>query len=547
VLKNYLIDYKVSDDFHYIGQEILGVSANSAWIGDTLTLRAKNLDFRHIPLEGYCNFDILHITKRWQDSMSFIINGSFDASEFLVKIQMATKNNELNYYSFYTVFEKTLTKRLPLLVSTGKAGYAYQEPIFPQAKGVQLQNPSCGVIIQSAGGGSKFTYRMTEPLLVDVPLVPGEYTMQVYAGANHLSNTLPFAVKAPVPESLSPIPFNRNTALEVRGKYLPYSCDYLFTHLESGRKIYHRDWHLDTSNPGQQQLIPEELLGSGTYQAAIEIAGKSYPFPGTVTVTDHFSYLRKMNTPFDTYYSTKPGFALNNKLYVPYGTSKYVVDLATGSVSLKSGYYNFNGLPVFFNNTVYMTFYNYSTEDFALYRFNESVGEFTELSNTGLLVGKIRPAIGVYNNQLIAIASGSIFQYNDKWSLLSTLKNPGNFSIRADQILSRNGNLYLFDMTFGTVTVIETASWTVLRQIRMPSAYESYRFYLFEQNGQMVYYAIPKGIFANYLAYRLNDSTEGFEALDPKQLKWVDDYSFCPDGKGNIYLIDNQYIYQYKP
>lgn len=533
-----------------ISQQFLGVTAKSAMNDDTLTLRALNMDFRKFPIYGEANGIPMEVVNKWQDSVSFILHSDYHSPEFRLSFILNREENSFPFGTLFTAYTQTITHLPPVLVSTGKTEYSYLEPIYINARGIEFGRYSSSVIIKTADGSRTFTFMPLLPLAQNQQqLPPGNYTMQVSTEGNRFSNILSFAVKAPVPLSISPSVTGRTTPMEVSGNYLPAVSDVVFTHQASGRKFYKREWPTKTNAPGPQPLLIDDLIGSGTYSAAIEIPGQTYPFPGTVTVADHFEYVRKINSALPWEYDARPSFAIGRKLYVPMSTILFTINLDNGSLTSKSINESVNGQPVFFNNNVYMSHYNYAGSVLMnVFYFDPITSNWRILGGPALPISKLRPALGVFNNQLIAICNNSIYRYDQGWILLNDIENPRGYHLTGDQVLYHNGNLYLFDLTFGYVNVINTATWTADRQIKLPNTYRGWERFAFEQEGAVYYYAIPENTGSTqYKAYRFNSADETLELLEPGKLNYARNYTFCPDGAGNTYFIDNTYIYKFKP
>lgn len=546
-LYNYKKIYLVSDKFHYLGQNILECSPNTAWIGDTIKLYAKNTDFSKMQLQLFSAGRVFPIVHKWKDSLDFIVQGIGSESTFNLDIMLPVSQPEYPYVSFTKkIDQKVIIHRPPLLVSLNKTDYAYRDPFLTQAKGLNWYNGLAGIVFNSTDGSVNLSLPLYNHETIYNELVPNDYSVQVSSNKNLLSNSLSFTVHAPSIENVSPSTFTRDNVIDVSGKFLPTYADYVFTHQESGRTFWTGASWNGPRTPTLQQVSPLVLLGEGTYRVEFKIAGKSYPYPGTLTLNDHFKFIRKLNAPLMKSTSRGCGFVHNNKVYIPQSNGMNIVDLATGNVRLKDENYSFDLRPVFLNDKIYMYIYT-DAGGYQLCTFNEVTEGWDKVDMTGLPVLREGFPIGVHNNHLVAIYQGKIYQYDQTWTLLADSRDLGNY-LFINYILSRNGNLYLFDFYNGTTTVISATDWKVIRQMRMPHNYQNSLRYVFELNNELYYFAIASGSGdQDYVSYHFNSNSETFEPLSPRKFRWDYYYHFCPDGKGNVYFFDNDYLYKFNP
>jgi len=545
--KNYLI----IDKFAYHAQNIQYVSPNMAWIGDTILLYAKNIDFRRILL-NIINPDpkllsdggqSLIITRKWKDSIAFVLNGSSEASKFNLDIQFGKTSLGWPNKIYSTVNQVELDHRAPLLESLEKKEFVYGEHIMWKTKGMYFNGALQGHTFKSVNGlFSLSSFETDNHPWNSGKLEPGDYNLQLYA-AGRLSNIELITIKSPAIESIMPKSFNRDNMVQINGKSLPYYGDYIFTHLESGRIFTKRNENY--GDYSMQKINPVTLIGNGSYQVEIKTPEKSYKYSGTIQLSDYFNFFKKTDVQVSPNSSVGCGIAINNKLYIPQQNGMSIIDLETGSIRVKSGYFNYAQQPVFLNNKIYR--YVYKDQKFALCTFNTESEDWDRINIEGLPVVESTAAIGVYNNHLIAFAQGGIYQFDQSWSLLGNIKNKGNYHIGADYILSGNGYLYLFDFYYGETTVLLPVDWSTVKQIKMPDQYHNSLRYIFELNGDMYYGAVPYGYDEQYSFYKFIYKEEKFETLMPKNLIFSVNYHFCPDGKGTVYFVDQNYVYKFNP
>lgn len=548
-LSNYKKIYLISDKFHYLGQSILNCSPNAAWIGDTVKLYGKNTDFSKMQLKIFSAERFFPIVHKWKDSLDFIVQGIGTESTFNLDILLPVSQPEYPYVSYTKkIDQKVVIHRPPLLESLNKTDYAYRDPFVTQAKGLNWWNGLAGIVFHSTDGSVNLSLPLYQNESIYDALIPNDYKVQVSTNKNLISNTLFFTVHAPSIERISPSTFTRGEVMDVSGKYLPNYADYVFTHQESGRTFSIREFWDGPKTPTLQQFSSNVLLGEGAYRVEFKIGGKSYPYPGTLTLNDHFKFLRKLNAPLIKTTSAGRGFVINSKIYIPQSNGMSIVDLATGNVRLKNGDYTFDLRPVMVDDKIYMYTYK-GNGGYELGIFNEMTEEWDNVNMTGLPVTWDAAPIGVHNNHLVAIFRGKIYQYDQTWTLLADSRDLGNYNLFIDYILSRNGKLYLFDFYNGTTTIVSASDWKVIRQIRMPHNYQNSARYIFELNNELYYFAMPSGIGdrVDYESYHFNASNETFEALSPKKFRWDDRYHVCPDGKGNVYFFDDDYLYKFNP
>ena len=299
----------------------------------------------------------------------------------------------------------------------------------------------------------------------------------------------------------------------------------------------------DGSNTSQL-IDPINIFGKGDYQLEIKIGDKSFKYPGVVHMNDYFDYQMKLTDPIAQSSSVGCGFTLNNKLYIPQQSGKMsIVDLGTGNVRSKPGYYNYDHQPVFLANKVYMNIYKEDLMRYALCSFNEATEEWDELNMDGVLTDFSLKGLGVFNNQLLIISSkGDVYKFDQKWILLNNIKLNLYF---IHYIHSIYGNLYLCDFYQGNIIVVSTSDWTILKLIKMPGIYENSLRYIFDKEGTMFFCAKPGGGVEDQYNFFKFTAEEKFEALIPKKMVFDFNYHFCPDGKGNIFFINKEYVYKF--
>ena len=540
--------YSITENFHYLGQSILNCSPGTAWIGDTIKLYAKNLDFRRIqlniknlnPMIIYGSESII-VTRKWKDSLNFILSGKYQASEFNLDIQFGEKSLGWPPVTFKTVDQKILIHRSPILKSLEKNELVYAQNNKLEGKGTYILAGSQGVLVTSLDGTISVSFQVTDNVPSDNRIIPGDYKVQLYS-YDRLSNPLFFKVKVPSISNVSPS-FSRYDTLQIEGKNLPYSSNYKFTHTESGRSFDLRNWWEHNDNEILKKAQGEDVIGRGNYQLELSIGDQSYKYPGIVIVKDYFSYVKKLTGSFWQISSVGCGFAINSKLYIPQQSGEMsIVDLETSNVRKKQGYYNYDHQPVFFGNKILMKVA--IGGKYVIGSFNEVTEDWDALNMTGVAADFSLYGFGVFNDQLIAISqNGDIYQYNQKWTFLSNIKL--NFYF-IHYIYFANGNLYLCDFYMGKIAVVSTTNWKIIKEISMPGLYENSLRYIFEIQGQMFFCAKPRGGGDDYYELYKFTSNETFEALSPRKLK-SDYHHFCPDGKGNVYYINQGYVYKFNP
>ena len=243
------INYLITNDFKYHGQAILKLSKSEAWIGDTIKLYGKNIDFKRIfiniknPDPKLLSMYIpqnLTITNKWKDSVEFKLNGSFDVSKFTLEVQFGKTAPEYPSKIFTTIDQKELNHRPPLIEALDKNEFVYYEYIRWRSKGMYFNSGNQGHIIKS----TENVFSVNSFEINDHPwssgfLEPGKYSLQLYSSGRY-SNIAYFTVKAPTLESVTPNTFTRDNELQIRGINLPIYSDYLFTHIQSGRAMTRR-------------------------------------------------------------------------------------------------------------------------------------------------------------------------------------------------------------------------------------------------------------------------------------------------------------------
>lgn len=543
--------YTITDNFHYHGQDILNYSKNSAWIGDTLKLYAKNIDFRKIMLninnpdpkllsDYYAQYSqSLTITKKWKDSLEFILKGSSDASKFTLEVQFGKTAPAYPYKIFTTVDQKEVDHKAPLIVNMEKNEYIYGETINWKSKGLYILFGNQGHIIKSTDNSFVVnSSEMNQHTVNNGVLEPGNYSLQLQRAGKY-SNPEYFTVKAPSIEGISPTPFTRDDVLQITGKNLPLYYNYTFSHLQSGRSFAINSWWGTTTG-----LHTEKMVGSGDYQVEMKIGDKSYKYPGVVHLNDYFDYQMKLTNPIPQVSSVGCGFSFNNKLYIPQQSGMMsIIDLTTGNVRSKPGYYNYDHQPVFLGDNIYMNIYKEDQRRTALCSFNKSTEEWDEVSMEGIPAGFVYFGMGVFNNHLLIFSNrGDIYQFDQKWNFIKNIRLDLYF---IHYVYSKNDKLYICDFYKGQIIVISTLNFEILETIKMPGDYENSLRYVFELQDGLYYCGLARGGGDNFYDLYKFTSNETFEKLKPGKLAYDYYYHFCPDGKGNVYLVHQGYIYKF--
>jgi len=425
-----------------------------------------------------------------------------------------------------------------------KSSYTYCETISWTSLGMYFNGAGQGHLIKAVDGRSfsLSSYESSDHWWHSGKLDPGNYSLQIYASGRY-SNIEIFTVEAPVIESISPQVFNRDVALQVNGKNLPVITDYQFTHLQSGRSFVVRNLSVATAGNTLQSISNGRIIGSGDYQVEIKTENNIYKYPGTLTCKDFFTYNSRLTDQMGQSSSIGCGFAANGKLYVPQSSDMRIVDLSTGRISVKPGYYNYDHQPVFFENKTYLNIVK--NGKYVICSFNEVTEDWDEVSRDGLANDFVMSGFGVFNNHLLAIStSGDIYQFDQKWNLLGNVKLNYYF---VHYIHSANGNLYFCDYYMGKIAVVSTSNWKIIREISMPGLYENSLRYIFEKDGEMFFCAKPRGAGDTYYDFFRFTGNETFVAMTPKILYFDFNYHFCPDGKGNVYFINEGYVYKFNP
>lgn len=309
----------------------------------------------------------LIVTQKWKDSLTFILNGNFQPSKFNLDIQFGEKSSGWPSLTFKTVDQIIIVHKAPFLEAPKNREFVFRENIYWDCKGIYFNGLNQGYLIKSLDGTVNLSYpgSYSSNAYYTVNLVPGDYSLQLYS-SDRLSNLDFFTVKAPIIETVSPTLFNRDNTIQITGKNLPLYSDYLFTHIQSGRTFTRKND--DKSTNTLQDLNPEGIVGDGTYQLEFKIGDMSFKYPGTLEFKDNMHYLMKIIDPIKSITSLGAGFASNGKLYILQREEMGIIDLRTGKIQTKSGYY-FYGQPFFFNSKIYMKI-NIGNKT-SMYIFNE--------------------------------------------------------------------------------------------------------------------------------------------------------------------------------
>jgi hypothetical protein len=552
-LIRFTTSYPVTPNFHYFEQTILPCKPSSAYIGDTIKLYAKNIDFRRIfvdiknmdavLIQNYGTNSLI-VTHKWKDSLTFVLRGHYQAKSFVIDVQIGKKSLQWPFKEYTKVDQVVVVHASPVIKKLLKSSYTYCETISWTSLGMYFNGAGQGHLIKAVDGRSfsLSSYESSDHWWHSGKLEPGNYSLQIYASGRY-SNIEFFTVEAPVIESISPQVFNRDVALQVKGKNLPVITDYQFTHLQSGRSFVVRNLSVATAGNTLQSISNGRIIGSGDYQVEIKTENNTYKYPGTLTCKDFFTYNSRLTDQMGQSSSIGCGFAANGKLYIPQSSDMRIVDLSTGRISVKPGYYNYDHQPVFFENKTYLNIVK--NGKYVICSFNEVTEDWDEVSRDGLANDFVMSGFGVFNNHLLAIStSGDIYQFDQKWNWMGNVKLNYYF---VHYIHFANGNLYFCDYYMGRIAVVSTSDWKKVREISMPGWYENSLRYIFEKDGEMFFCAKPRGTGDMYYDFYRFTGNETFVSMTPKILYFDFNYHFCPDGKGNVYFVNEGYVYKFNP
>ena len=540
-------NYTIAENFHYHGQSFSDWQ-KTAWIGDTIKVYAKNIDFRRImldikdtdPHQVQYYLERQTITHQWKDSLAFVLSGNYPQPTFNLNIFFGNNSWFAPPESHFMAGQIEIGHRKPVILSLQKEG-AYEQPLSITGKGTYWTADNQGTLVTSLDGTIRVT--SASSIISSIKsIIPGNYQAQLYSNDRY-SEPAYFTVKPPVIATVTPVSFYPDQKLQVTGTYLPHYGVYRFISKESGRVFSQRAYNMPNAAYTEQQVDPMGIVGAGAYEMELKIGEISYKFPGGVEVKDHFSYVTKLLNPLPFAYSVGCGFSVNNRIYIPQNSGMSIIELETGNVRTKDGDYNYDHQPLFFGNKIYLNVFKGSR--FVLCTFNELTEDWDEVNMDGVPVGSPAGTVGIFDNHLILVTNGGdLYQYDQKWTFLSHI----DFNLYfIHYIHSGNGLLYFCDFYQGKIVVVSTADWKIIRNLKIPVSYENSLRYIFELNNELYLFGSPAGYGSNlFYCYKFTTS-ETFEKLNPFQLSFDPYNHFCPDGKGNVYFENQDYIYKFNP
>ena len=541
-------NYTVAANFHYHGQGIKDWQ-KSAWIGDTIKVYATNIDFRRfnvnientdpILIKNYADWQT--ITNIWKDSLAFVLKGTYSDLTFNFDILFGDKYWDYPVHPTLLGGQINISHKKPVITGLQKEG-VYFETLWITGKGNYFESLSHGVLITSLDGKVRVSFPSTGGIPGDVNIVPGDYMVQFYS-FDRLSDPAYFTIKAPVISGVMPSSVFTDQLMQVTGINLPFNGDYIFTQRGTGRAYVQHTYVPPANEFTMQEVDPSGIIGAGSYDLSMKIGDIIYKYLGTVEIKDHFTYVMRTLDPVPQNFNYGCGFTVNNKMYVTqiYGLS--IIDLASGNVRTKDSNYQYNHQPVFLNDKIYMQFVR--NELVQLGVFNPNTEDWDPVNMDGVSSDFSLKGFGASNNHLIAFsANGDIYQYDTTWHLLGNLPIPLYY---INYVHSMNGNLYLCDFYMGSIVVVSVADWTITKSIQMPATYNLSMRFIFEIQNEMYICGVPGGGYQErYDLYKLNTG-ETFEKLSPFLLKFDYFYTFCPDGHGNVFFENQNYVYKFNP
>jgi len=536
----------VKNQFQYNEQKIIGVSNDSIYIGDEITLYGKNIDFRRADIItlGESNWNK---GERWQDSMR-LLPSSLDqySSEFVVSCQV----EDIEPRTLKTIYHTFIKHLKPKITEITDFILPYRGTIEISAKGtygwckIHYQGIDKQDIIGSIATRNRD--RWQHYAILDDVLVPGKYKVWIESYSRY-SDKVDIEIAVPKISSINnSSTYKRGDVIDFQGEYLPNdSRVYKVLHVESGYR-YPTDVVINEGNSHQWNL--SSLFGEGTYQLEIHFGKEIYTYPGTIVFEDIFQLMAQgaEYTYFDN--NTSFAFVADQHFYSKSSSHEvynYSIDLISGErYSLLESFYpgaNQCKYPLLFEGNFYTIFDN------QVYQFSSEGGvwinEGYNFNTTTLCM------LCEIENELFAFSSdGEVFKKSNEWNAITNIDMPDYFYPRyADYY---DGNIYFWDCVNYRILKFSVNEWVFADEFTAPVKYsgglkEPQHIFTYQNDIYLCY--MKRGVY--YTSFlKFSPVNEEYSFVDGGSLPGREyHYRFAPDELGNVYMYRNNAFYKFNP
>lgn len=537
---------EIENEFKYIEQKITGLSKDSTFIGDTLTIYALNIDFQKVDLKtrinnGECSKGLL-----WKDSMQIITkNMGFFKREFFLECILYDEN-----ISQSKILYQTMVKHInPTIKSVETSKLAYLGELILEVSGLYnyyetdfiFYNENDEEIVVTTGyllEGNRYNIKS-----LSKKLVPGHYKVKIKL-SSRLSNSAMFEVMIPeVRQFGENINYKRGDEIFIDGEYLPPIIDAYQLKQVSGGRVFRRGYKSDKEVENINYYPTNKLIGRVEYQLEFVFNDKIFKTGYSIFLDDYFEFVTEYEWNSNYNYSTYDSksnvcFSKDGKLYsMLYNESRIeILDLKTKSFIRKSTNLNINDdliYPTIVNENVYVCAneklhrYNFATDKWILLEVNHT-------NDTIINTCVINDELVVQNS------SNDILRYNGSWQELGK-GDLGNFA--------HGIGSFCYTYFEGEIQKKSLDDFSIISQTPSPlkPLWNKYRTQNFVYNGEIFETDI---YYSTLLITKFSPKDNTFEKLKPE---FITDQGatitrFFSDINGEVYFkTDTRHIYKFSP
>nr|WP_321453753.1 IPT/TIG domain-containing protein [uncultured Carboxylicivirga sp.] len=528
----------VNQTFHYNEQKILGVSLDSMFLNDSITVYGENIDFFKANFELLLGGQKCQVVDVWKDSVKVFFSGYYgqsEASEFEIE-GIITDSKEKSIY------KKSIKHRDPYLRVVGADNLTYMDELEIAVKGVlsygntkyYIYNDKEELILSNYYYGSKIN--------LSEDIIPGNYSLEIKY-YSRTSNRVNFKINRPIVTSFPSGSIKKGEVLKIEGTYLPRnSSSYRLRHLESNL-TFERPWFGSEENINDYYTT--NLLGKGEYQLEFVFGDAVYPTENIITLDDYFSYQVTCDK-LDPYESKgQVCFSKNNNLYYLLHDEPAIriLDINTGEVekidtnirlSDNEGDYwdDFRIFPTIIDGRVYIRHL------YKLFEFDFESNLFEEIPLENENDSIVRTAC--INNELVLNTTDRrLLLYNGNWQEYKGRVSLDYFTFGIGDYMYTG-----YNNGFSKVSLNSFNNSVFIRSPFFRSGYYAFR-HLFVYKNQI--YECFNGNYYLEIA-RLSPTNDSFTKLDPSIIS--DDTiltRFFSDVNGDVYYLVNNVVYKFTP
>lgn len=534
----------ISDKFNYNEQKILGISSDSIYVTDTITIYAQNIDFRRVDLisdiEGV-RYDKLSV---WQDSMQ-IRNLYYNHKKMDTKFLLTCQIPNYTTGELQTIHQQTIPRKKPRISKVHNPKLSYNGSLILDVEGYYSYWGNSGIIIIQEDGSEEeiASYdrrieinddQMT--ILIPETYYPGSY--KFYVKSNGIvSDPVQFEVMMPKVTSLTSGVIRRGASLLLEGEYLPVeSTAYQFRHTESNRAIPVKG---GSNLQNFTYLRTWGLMGKGEYQLEFKFGEEFYPTGRSITLESYFEYVNTCDV-FDIYEGKgQVCFANNGKLYylIHYEAAMRVIDIETGAVDkirtniLEESWYNDHKVfPTIVDGKVYIHHMH------QLFEFEFETHQWIQISVDNVNDSIVRTA-NINHELVVTNTDNEVLKYNGAWEKIGQAK--------FDYFTFGIGDYYYtgFNKGFSKVSLSDFSNSVFIDSpLGRWDTYYSYR-HLFVYKEEL-YEALNLNSILEIARFSPTKGT--FSKLDPSFISSSNYYSrFFKDVNGDVFYLVNNEIYRF--